>query len=104
MEERFSQERILAGMISILRDMTSDWDLDFSGDIGIGTKLVEDLGFESIDIVQLVVAIQEHFRRRTLPFEELLMRNGMYVQDITVGDTVDFLHRCMNGAEGERPA
>lgn len=104
MGESYSREHILAGMIEILRDMTSDWDLDFSGDIGAGTKLVDDLGFESIDIVQLVVAIQERFRRRTMPFEELLMRDGMYVQDITVGDTVGFLYRCLNGAEGEKTA
>lgn len=101
MEESFTQDRILASLVDILRDMTSDWDIDFSGEIDARTKLVGDLGFESIDIVQLVVAIQEHFRRRTLPFEELLMRDGMYVQDITAGDTAEFLFRRLNGAEGD---
>jgi acyl carrier protein len=94
--EKMVREKITAELIEILRDMTSDWDLDYSGGIGAETRLVKDLGFESIDIVQFVVAIEENFKRKGLPFEELLMTEGRYVDDITVGDTAAFLHRHIN--------
>lgn len=90
------RDQVLAGLVGILEDMTCDWDMDFSSGIGADTTLVEDLGFESIDIVQLVVAIEKHFKRRGLPFEELLMSDGSYKDDIRVSDTVDFLYRHLN--------
>lgn len=98
MEEKhsFTEEEIFSALAGILKDMTGDWDIDFAGEIAADTGLVADLGFESIDIVQLVVAIQERFKRRGLPFEELLMSDGRYVDEIRVGDTVAFLHRHLN--------
>jgi acyl carrier protein len=78
-------------VIRILSDMTKDWDLEFSGAIGPQTRLVGDLAFESIDVVQFVVAIEEHYKRRDLPFEQLLMKDGRYVSEIRVQDAVDFL-------------
>ncbi len=89
----FTREEILNGLIEILKDMTSDWDMEFDNPIGTDTKLINDLGFESIDIVQLVVAIEERFRCRKMPFEEIFMVDGRYVDEILVRDTVDFLSR-----------
>jgi acyl carrier protein len=80
-------------LVHILRDMTSDWDTGFSGGIGEDTYLVRDLGCESIDVVQFVVAIEEKFQRRDLPIEKLLMIDGRYVDDLRVGDVVAFLRR-----------
>lgn len=88
-----SKEDILRNLVDILKDMTSDWDLEYDGQIGEGTKLIEDLSFESIDIVQLVVAIEEKFKRRGMPYEELLMEDGRYVDEVVVGDVVEFLFR-----------
>jgi acyl carrier protein len=82
---------ILQGVLRILQHMTSDWDLDLAGGIGPSSLLVADLGFESLDIVQLIVAIQETFHRRDLPFEQLLMVDGRYVDDLEVAQVVDFL-------------
>lgn len=87
---------IMQGVIDILKDMTSDWDLDFSGEIGPETQLMSDLAFESIDVVQFVVALQEKFGRRDLPFEKLLMVDGRYVDDLSVAEVSDFLSRQLN--------
>lgn len=75
----------------ILEDMTTDWDLDFSGGIGPDTLLIADLAFESIDVVEFVVALEERFGRRDLPFEALLMADGRYVDDLTVAQVAEFL-------------
>lgn len=80
-----------AATVAIINDMTSDWDTGFEGGVGPETRLIADLGFESIDVVQLVVAIEERFQRRDLPFEELLMEDGRYVDELRVGAIADFL-------------
>jgi len=82
---------LLDDVTRILEDMTSDWDLEFSGGVGPETCLISDLAFESIDVVQLVVAIEERFSRRDLPFEKLLMADGRYVDDVRVSQIVQFL-------------
>jgi acyl carrier protein len=78
-------------VVQILTDMTGDWDLDLQGTIDPDTKLMHDLAFESIDIVELVVAIEENFGTRRIPFEKLLMVDGRYVDDLTVGQLADFV-------------
>ena len=79
-------------VIELLKDMTSDWDTGFGGEIGNGTALIGDLGFESIDVVHLVTAIEQRYDRSDLPFEKLLMQDGHYVDDLTVGQIAQFLH------------
>jgi acyl carrier protein len=87
-----SKDAALSGVVEMLRDMVADWDLDHSEAIGPNTRLIEDLAFESIDIVQLVVAIEQKFQRKGLPFEKLFMRDGDYVEEISVAEVVDFLY------------
>jgi len=84
-------------VILVLEQMTSDWDLGYSGGIGPDTLLISDLVFESIDMVQFVVTIEEHFHRRDLPFEKLLMVNGRYIDDLSVSEVVNFLQEHLNG-------
>jgi len=92
------RETILQGLVAILEDMTSDWDIKYEGGIGLDTRLIADLDFESIDVVQLIVAIEERFQVRGLPFEKLLMREGRYVDDFHVSDAVNFLYEHLDGA------
>ncbi len=92
-----SREEILDSLVRILEDMTADWDMDLDDPIGEATRLMADLEFESIDVVQFIVAIEERFQQRGMPFEELLMEDGRYVDEITVRDTVDFLDRHLAG-------
>lgn len=87
----FSREEIQSRVIAVLEDMTADWELDSTEGIEPQTRLMEDLAFESIDVVQLVVAIEKEFDRKGLPFEKLFMHEGDYVDEILVKEVVDFL-------------
>lgn len=78
-------------IISVLNDMTQDWELDSAEGIGADTGLMNDLEFESIDIVQLAVGLEQNFDQKGLPFESLFMRDGDYVGEIYVHDIVDFM-------------
>jgi acyl carrier protein len=89
---QLSKSSISKSIIHILKDMTSDWDLEFSEDIGPDTYIISNLEFESIDVVQFIVQIEEIFGRKDLPFEKLLMVDGRYRDDMTVEEVVDFLH------------
>ena len=99
MTTQITKDEILSSIINILTDMTEDWDMEDDVEINKKTCLMADLEFESIDAVQFIVAIEEHFQRRGLPFEELLMADGRYVDEITVKDTVDFLDRHLSADE-----
>jgi len=79
--------------IALLQEITRDWSTGLGDGITPATALVSDLGFESLDVVHLVTAIEQRFGRRDLPFEDLLMTGGRYVDDLTVGDIARFLHR-----------
>ena len=83
-------------LVRILEEMTSDWDTGFTGGIDENTYIVRDLGCESIDVVQFVVAIEERFQRRDFPIEKLLMVDGRYVDDLRVGDVVTFLRQYLH--------
>lgn len=83
-------------VIVVLNDMTDDWDLDLSDGIGPQTLLLSDLGFESVDVVQLAVALEQAMGREGLPFEKLFMKDGDYVDDLRVQEVVDFLDCELN--------
>lgn len=88
----YTSESITQSLVAIIEDMTSDWDLTSTEEINRDTQLIAELAFESIDIVQLVVAIEERFQKRGLPFEKVLMNDGRYVDDLKVGELSDFLY------------
>ena len=92
MESTGHRDAILYDLINLLKDMTSDWEMAFSNPIGAETLLMADLGLKSIQMVQLVVAIEGHFKRKDLPFQELFMPNHGELNDLRVSELVDFLH------------
>jgi len=85
------KDGILGDVVNILNDMTGDWEIGYQGKITPETTLVGDLAFESIDVVQLAVALEEYFGQQGLPFEKLLMTEGRYVDDLRVDQIVSFL-------------
>lgn len=86
-----TSDDINARLIAIVDDFLVDFDEDFDEPVTRDTQLLADLGFESIDIIQLVVAIEEDFEKRGMGFEDLLMHDGRYVDDLSVGQIADFV-------------
>jgi len=96
MTRGMEREGILKDVVTILYDMIGDWETGFQGEIGPQTSLIGDLAFESIDVVQLGATLEEHFQQQGLPFEQLLMTEGRYVDDLQVDHIVDFLHEHLH--------
>jgi acyl carrier protein len=86
-------ESIQAKVIAVLQDMIADWELDDINEIDAETKLMEDLAFESLDVVQFVVSLEKEFEQRNLPFQNLFMHDGDYVDEINVKEVVEFLNK-----------
>jgi acyl carrier protein len=80
-----------ATVVSVLEDTVQDWDLEIEGGIGAATTLIGDLAFESIDVVQFCVALEQALDRKGLPFEKLFINDGAYVDDVAVSEVVAFL-------------
>jgi acyl carrier protein len=93
-----STAALQATVISVLNDTVADWDLDLEEPIGAETTLIEDLAFESIDIVQFSVALEQALGRKDLPFEKLFIQDGNYVDDVSVTEITDFLKAEMAAA------
>ncbi|MES2883588.1 MAG: acyl carrier protein [Pseudomonadota bacterium] len=86
-----ASDALVQPLIALLQDFTQDWDHSFEGEMGRSTRLFADLGFESIDIIQLAVAIQEEVVKKRVSFDKLLMKDGRYVDDLSIGQIADFL-------------
>jgi acyl carrier protein len=76
-----------ATVIATLQDLIRDWEIEEP--IGSDTRVVADLGFESIDLIQMVAALEEAFRPRRISFVDMLVADGRYVDDLSVGEIVD---------------
>jgi acyl carrier protein len=87
----FDENTIRAEVLRILEDITNDLDFDFSGGICDHTRLVADLGWQSVDFAMLIISIEEAFKRKNLPFEPLWTVNGKFIGDVTVGQIVGML-------------
>ena len=73
-------------VIATLDDLVQDWDIE--APIEGGTKVVADLGFESIDLIQMVAALERAVSLKGGTLVEMLVADGRYVDDLTVDQSV----------------
>jgi acyl carrier protein len=82
-------------LIKIVEDLIQDWGLDLDNGISGFTKLVADLEFTSVDIIQVCVAIEQYYQQK-MGFQSLLMKDGSYVSDLSITQIAEFLVNKMN--------
>lgn len=83
------REQILGDVLQILREKCRRLDPGFAQALDEQTRIVGDLDFESVMLVEFCMAIGKRFGRK-LPFQELVLRDGQ-LQDFSVGQLVAFL-------------
>jgi acyl carrier protein len=96
-----TQATVETTIVEIIEDLIQDWGLDLDDEIGGATMLVEDLEFASVDIIQLCVALEQHYKRK-LGFQEMLMDNGSYVGDLAIARIAKFVEGRLNDPEAAR--
>ncbi len=88
-EQAWTRDQLRTDVLEILRDKSKKLDSDFSGPLTEETRIVGDLDFESVMIVEFCMAIGKHFRKKLL-FQKLVFQDGQF-QDFTVGQLLTFL-------------
>ncbi len=88
----------LPTIVAIVQDLTQDWGLESTEPPGASTLLAAELQFTSVDIIQLCVALEECYDRR-FGFQDLLMRDGSYVGDLSIGQLSAFVDIQLNKEE-----
>ncbi len=83
-------ENIEKNLITITKDLVQDWGVEPDGGITGRTKLAADLEFASVDIIQLCVAIEQHYGKK-MGFQNLLMKDGSYVSDLSLAQMAQFI-------------
>lgn len=82
-------------ILKTIEELSQDWD--FSKEVGPESLLFAELGLESLDVVVLGTAIQEHYRFQ-MPLAELLADVGQREKrDLSIGELVDFVDLHLNG-------
>lgn len=79
-------------------DLSKDWDYD--DPITPTSKLFGELGMESLDVVVLAIAIQEHFRQ-PMPFAELFADIGQSQRDLTIEELTKFVSDQVAGQQAQ---
>lgn len=95
---------IFGTIVPLLRDLIDELAPDLSADaISASSRLSADLGMSSVDYIDLFVAIEKELGT-AIGFHDLIMVDGRYVSDLSVGQLTEFLHARLNLADPERPA
>jgi acyl carrier protein len=89
-------ESVEKTVIGVVADLIQDWGLDLDEGVGGQSRLVNDLDFSSVDIIQLCVALEQHYERK-LGFQDLLMHDGSYVADLSLAQVSKFVLDRLNG-------
>lgn len=93
------QSRILTEVVEMMTELAGDWE--YSGELTPETRLLMDLGLESLDLVVLGATLQERYGR--LPFSMFLAEIGQRPpeeRDVTVSELVSFVCRHAANANG----
>lgn len=80
-----------AAITLILQEEAGDWDLTGPQPIAPETLLGQDLGIDSLGLVRILARIEAHLGKRSLPFEKLLVRDGRYVDDLSMAELMNFV-------------
>lgn len=85
-------------LIEILNDMIEMYELP-EVEVTSETKLIETLGFSSVDIMHMLATADMRFQAH-VPYEDMVLRDGEYVTEFTVGEIATYvsenLHRASN--------
>ena len=96
--ERLSKRSIFESIVHIMKNLRSDWEMEFANPIGPGTLLAADLKLESIHLVQMVAEVEAFYKNTDLPFQELFMADKTEPFDLRVSEIVDFLYLHLNNS------
>lgn len=95
MSSTLMRESVEGTVIAVVEDLIQDWGLDIEAGLSGASHLVADLQFASVDIIQLCVALEQAYERK-FGFQDLLMKDGSYVGDLSLAQFAQFIEPKLN--------
>lgn len=95
-----TRDQVRADVLAIVREKSRKLDSVFAGPLTDETRIVGDLGFESVLIVELCTALARRFQKK-LPFQDLVFQNDRF-QDFSVGQLLAFLEQHLSASPSAR--
>jgi acyl carrier protein len=97
-----TRESIQEDVMELLAELADDWE--YEGTITEETKLLGDMGLESLDIVVLATSLQQRYDQ-DLPFSEFFAEIGQRATpDVTVREWTDFMVQHLNCLQSQYAA
>lgn len=93
-----SRQEILDYVFRTIEELSQDWD--YACAVTPNSLLFTELGLESLDVVVLGTAIQEHYQFQ-MPFAEFLAELGREQRDLSIAELVDFVDKHLNADMSE---
>lgn len=73
-----------------LTELLEELDTEPPQEMGLETLLNADLGITSVDAIHLMILIEDRLEQ-PLSFQELAVRDGEYVQELSIGELLKFV-------------
>lgn len=83
-------------IVQVVKEL--DEDLGTTQEIGRDSRLSRDLGLSSVDSIHLMISLEDVFKQ-PLAIENLVIRNGQYADDLSLGALCDHVCEKLNVAE-----
>lgn len=90
-------------LLDTLSQFVITYDLDWDQPLQPATACIADLGLSSIDFIQLVLSIESAFGQK-FGFQDLLMQQGEYIEDVTIQDLENFITGKLNHPTQDKTA
>ena len=91
-----NSDEVLCNVIEVIEEITEDWDME--DPIEKDTRLSADLGFSSVDVVQLFASISSRFQQKFRYDKLIVDENQQYKDELTVGEIADYVGAAMADA------
>ncbi|MGE9291146.1 MAG: acyl carrier protein [Puniceicoccales bacterium] len=88
-----NSEEVLRTVIEVIEEITEDWDLEEP--VEKGTRLSADLGFSSVDVVQLFASISARFQQKFRYDKLIVDEQEQYKDELTVGEIAEYVEASM---------
>lgn len=92
-------KEITQAIVDILNETIEMYELP-KVEITRATQLSGSLGFTSIDMMHVLASVDMRFSTH-LPYDSLIMKNGQYISDLSVGEIADFVEENLQNASVE---
>lgn len=89
------RSQVESAIMEAVEELLDALDAEMDDELSSATMLVADAEFSSIDFVQLIVLIEEKLGQK-IGFQDMLMQDGQYVEDLSIGEVVDFTTQRLN--------